>query len=367
MPTIHLQPPLISEDHLAQKIICIRAHRERIFRVEPETMNNKIIFHNYGQGGAGWTFLFGCVATSLQQFQGFTAHNPPSLTCSSQLRWQRSRKLWRTGQPIAVIGAGCYGLLTAIMLKRAGYQVRIVAKETDTISSFNAAGFFFPRARKSSTPHERSVFESTGMSSYKTYLAIARGAHPFIQRGAQLLPAYYSPDIDPEFGFYINQGLMEQPQEVHIDFGKGKKYAMNAYQTIFMDSTVLMQELHRNQQELDIPISQQEIQSFDEIPESLIFNCAGLGTRQLTDDKRIVPVQGHLITLTQQSSQPYMINAKVVQQTAKGTPRDELIYYTPKGSGIVGITFIRGQDSTTTNYHEFDRLLERCQQFFGKP
>ena len=60
-----------------------------------------------------------------------------------------------------------------------------------------------------------------------------------------------------------------------------------------------------------------------------------------------------------------MINVKVIQNTPKGTPRDELIYYAPKESGILGITFLRGQDSLTANHHEFDRLLQRCKDFFG--
>jgi hypothetical protein len=59
-----------------------------------------------------------------------------------------------------------------------------------------------------------------------------------------------------------------------------------------------------------------------------------------------------------------MINVKVIQKGPKGM-RDELIYFAPKDEGILGITFIRGQDSLTANQQEFDRLLERCRDFFG--
>lgn len=44
---------------------------------------------------------------------------------------------------------------------------------------------------------------------------------------------------------------------------------------------------------------------------------------------------------------------------------DELIYFAPKECGILGITFIRGEDSLTSHQHEFDRLLQRCKDFFG--
>ncbi len=93
-----------------------------------------------------------------------------------------------------------------------------------------------------------------------------------------------------------------------------------------------------------------------------------MGAKKLTNDARIIPVQGHLITLKNQPSLEqlkYMINVKVVQKNPAGNLRDELIYFAPKDQGILGITFIRGQDSLINNQHEFDRLIERCRNFFG--
>ncbi|CAN5128605.1 hypothetical protein BH09DEP1_BH09DEP1_6440 [soil metagenome] len=347
---IQLIPPLLSESHIDQKISCIRAHRERIFNLSTEQLNKKILFHNYGHGGAGWTFLFGCVNESVRQFEEALQENP-----SLQ------------GKPICVIGAGCYGLLTAIMLAAKGYAVRIVAKDTHTISSYKAAGFFFPRWRKSSTAQEKQIFLSRGIESYKTYLDIYNGTHPFIKKGPQIVPAYYGLDIDPGFAPYIESNLMQEPKEVTIDFGNGKQYAAREYQTIFINPADIMQELQRAKDELSITITQQEISSFAAVPEDIIFNCAGLGAKALTQDTRVIPIQGHLITLKNQSRERlhYMINMKVVMQNPDGSMRDELIYFAPKDEGILGITFIRNQDSLAANQHEFDRLLQRSRDFFG--
>ena len=164
--------------------------------------------------------------------------------------------------------------------------------------------------------------------------------------------------------------LIELPHKVTIDFGNGKSYSVMNYTTIFINSSVMMQELYRNVQELGIKLVRAEVESFESVEELVIFNCAGMGAKKLTGDKRIIPVQGHLITLKNQphlEQLQYMINVKVTMLNAKGLPRDELIYYAPKESGILGITFLRGQDSLTANQHEFDRLLERCQNFFGVP
>ena len=348
---INLIPPSFSYEHIKEKITCIRPHRERIFQVHAQLYDDKLVFHNYGQGGAGWTFLFGCVNESVRQFE-------------QQLAENASLK----NKIIAIIGAGCYGLLTAIVLARKGYSVRIIAKDIENISSYKAAGFFFPRWRKSSTPSEIAVFKSLGMESYSIYQQIIQGVHPFINAGPKLLPGYFGIDIDPGFGPYIAQGLVAEPEKVIIDFGNGKAYEAMEYQTIFINPSQMMQELNRNINELGIIITKTEIDIFADVSEPIIFNCAGLGAKKLTGDNRIIPVQGHLITLKNQPCMDqlqYMVNFKVTMINALGVHRDELIYYAPKDSGILGITFIRGQDSLTANQHEFERLLQRCHDYFG--
>ena len=348
---VKLTPPRISSAHIKEKITCIRAHRERIFTTSVHLEGNKLICNNYGQGGAGWTFLFGCVNESIRQFEKTVRENTNF-----------------KNKPITVIGAGCYGLLTAIVLARKGYAVHIIAKETLDISSYKAAGFFFPRPRKTSTAQEIAVFQSLGMESYSVYQQIIQGVHPFIKAGPKLLPAYFGLDIDPGFSPYITHELVEAPEKVIIDFGNGKMYPVMEYKIVFINSSVIMQELQRAIIELGIVISKAEIEKFADVAAPIVFNCAGLGAQQLTGDKRLVPIQGHLISLKNQPNMEqlqYMINVKVTMTNAHGMPRDELIYYAPKECGILGITFIRGQDSLTANQHEFDRLLARCQDYFG--
>ena len=349
MQTIILRPPLLSSIHLKEKITCIRGHRERLFRIEFENYNSQLIFHNYGQGGAGWTFLFGCVYQSIAQFEILSQQNP---------NYKNS--------PIIVLGAGCYGLLTATLLASKGYQVSIVAAQTHT-TSHNAAGFFFPRPRKVSTPQEAAVFYECGSLAYQEYLKIAHGIHPLFKKGARLIPAYFGLDIDPGFSPYIEQELMQPGQRVTISFDNKNVYQMMRYQALFIDVEDMMYELQRHVRDLAVPIHQAVINSFNELDAPLIFNCSGYGARFLTDDKRIVPVQGHLITLQNQPAYqlPYLINVKLTMTSPKGLPRDELLYFAPKNEGILGITFLRGQDSLTNNVHEFDRIMERAHKFFG--
>lgn len=352
IPSITLTPVQLQPENIQEKIICIRAHRERIFRVSAQIEADKLVCHNYGQGGAGWTFLFGCVNESIRLFEEQLQRNP---------RFKN--------KPIVVIGAGCYGLLTAILLARKGYAVRIVAAQTENIASYKAAGFFFPRPRRTSTAQEIAQFQACGLESYATYVQILKGEHPFIAHGPKVLPAYFSLDVDPGFAPYIKTGLVKEPRKVAIHFGNDKRYEAMKYEIVFINPGSLMAELVRNQQALAITLERKIVTEFSELDESIIFNCAGLGAKQLSADKTIIPVQGHLITLTNQSDVSqlqYMINVRVGGFNERGIPRNDLIYYAPKDSGILGITFLRGTDSLTSNHHEFDRLIKRCQEFFGK-
>lgn len=350
MKIVKLIPPDLSLDNIKENITCIRSHRERIFRIDTELLNNKIIVHNYGHGGAGWTFLFGAVEESIKQFQ----EKYPAFAKASADTYS-----------VCVIGAGCYGLLTALTLYEMGYKVRIVAEKTEDLQSDKAAGFFFPRHRKCSNPQEIAIFRSIGLSSYKQYLSIINGTHKFIKRGPILVPAYFSLDIDPGFEPYIEQNLIDKPEHVMIDFGNNKKYLAQEYKIIFINPSVLMQELRQEVKTRNISIENKKISDFSEICENIIFNCSGQQAKFLTKDPKLVPVQGHLITLKNPNlNNLYLINFKVTDKLPDGRLRDELIYYAPKNAGILGITFIRGQDDPNSNSHEFDRLLKRSQEFF---
>lgn len=349
--TITLTPPLISSEHIQKKIICIRGHRERIFNVAPEKQKHQMLFHNYGQGGAGLTFLFGCVEESLQQFYAYrAAQGIPKNT------------------PIVVVGAGCYGLLTACTLAHQGYRVKIIAEKTEHLPSHNGAGFFFPRHRRSSTPQEIHDFQKFSIASFLGYSTVIQHNHPFIQRGPKIIPAYYDQAMNPGLEALIKRNLVPEPKKVTINFGGSTRHEVLQYQTLFINAHELMQELEQARKNFAIPLIQKKITSFDELEESLIFNCAGLGAGELAPDPLVGPVQGHLIALHNQPKPDqlnYLLNVKAPVDHARGIEPNKLIYFTPKGEGLLGITFLRGRKTLQKNEHEFEKILNRCNAYFG--
>ena len=67
--------------------------------------NNKVIAHNYGHGGSGWTFTTGSASY-----------------VNDMLLASEYAKDIEKNTPIAVLGAGALGLFTAFDLKQRGYD-----------------------------------------------------------------------------------------------------------------------------------------------------------------------------------------------------------------------------------------------------
>src|SRR5882757_7062331 len=121
-------------------IVPIRAHVDRIFRItvclrpfrpagprlDVERVGDKIVVHNYGHGGSGWSLSWGSADVVVRK----------ALVGADGAR------------EIAVIGCGALGLTSAIVAQRAGMRVTIYAKERfPEVRSARATGGWTPDSR----------------------------------------------------------------------------------------------------------------------------------------------------------------------------------------------------------------------------
>ncbi|MGA9826268.1 MAG: FAD-dependent oxidoreductase, partial [Methylocystis sp.] len=54
-----IKPPKLEASHLGKKILCHRPMRRGSPNMSVKGNNNKVIAHNYGHGGSGWTLAPG--------------------------------------------------------------------------------------------------------------------------------------------------------------------------------------------------------------------------------------------------------------------------------------------------------------------
>ena len=119
-----LLPMRVSLDQLVDIKCCIRPLRAAGPNLAAETVAGRLVIHNYGHGGSGWSLSWGSAEIAV------------------------GKALSVLPQSIAVVGCGIIGLTSAIVAQRAGLKVTVYARELiPRTRSFRASGSFTPSAR----------------------------------------------------------------------------------------------------------------------------------------------------------------------------------------------------------------------------
>lgn len=356
---VRLIPPTINPKTIALKYSCIRPGHDDGITISMEKNGSKKVVNNYGHGGSGWATLFGSVQEAIDLF---TTEMPNKKT------------------PIRIIGSGCIGLTTAIELSRLGYNVvGIYTKSLYDMASWRAAGFFgsFPGKNQ-------AALMPLAVKTFSTYRNIEKGDHLYISKDAvELLPIYCTLETENEVAFLADYGLVPPKEPVSLEFDNGIKHeGFFKFMTYFMNTGIIMKELLEEVSNRGIPIEIREVHSYEDITEPVVFNCSGLGSRELNQDLKVNAIYGHLIALDKgagQNRMDYMILTSV-QQNGK----NELLYVVPKSIvvtpenptgvpcfGVVGVTIIphvekfSSEQLSELDRVEFEKILERASSFFS--
>lgn len=354
----HINPPNLDGAHLGERILCYRPMRHGSPKMSVEQVGAQTIAHDYGHGGSGWTLAPG----SAKHVVDLAEHSPQ---CAGRAK----------SQPVVVVGAGVIGLFTAYELVQRGYtDVTVVADRFDGLTSHNAGGLLAP-VSMDNAPDMQALIDRIGVDAYRFYAQVAQGKHPEFRGGAVIVPAYFERRADSGLEPYVGQ-VMRPAKDVVLDFGNGTRRAMVAYDDgIFMDAAVMMKEM-REWLGTRVRFEQRKVERFSDLKQTLVFDCAGLGSGPLNDDASVVPVQGHLIMLKDQNPadlQHMILVYFDAGKTESGQKVKRSFYLFPKkllgtgvnDVGVVGGTFIEGATPATPNTREFDIMLEGAKRFYG--
>src|ERR1700681_4877050 len=94
-------------DRIFRITVCLRPFRAAGPRLDVERLGDKLVVHNYGHGGSGWSLSWGSADVVVRK--ALDGANGSS--------------------EVAIIGCGALGLTAAITAQRAGLRVTIYAKE----------------------------------------------------------------------------------------------------------------------------------------------------------------------------------------------------------------------------------------------
>lgn len=351
-------PPRLADAYLGERILCHRPMRRGAPNLSVQQDGSRIIAHNYGHGGSGWTLAPG------------SANYVVSLAEEASQAGEANRS-----EPVVVLGAGAIGLFTAYELVERGFSdVTVIADRFESLTSHNAGGLLAP-VSMDNEPEMQAVIDRIGVDAYRFYAKVARGEIAGLKGGAVIVPTYFEKRSESGLEPYV--GVVMQPaKDVVLDFGTGTQRPMVAYDDgIFIDTAVLMKALSDVLKDR-VRFEKKKIVSFDELSAKLIFDCTGLGAGALNNDPDVVSVQGHVIMLKDQTPKDmqYMILVYFGEDKAdSGHKVKRSFYQFPKhlldtaenDIGVVGGTFIEGATIDTPNEKEFDIMIAGAKRFYG--
>ena len=323
-----LPPVRVSADRVIRTVAGLRPYRAAGFVVRREALGDKALVHNYGHGGAGITLSWGSarLATDL----GLQAHQGP----------------------VAVIGCGVMGLSTARLVQEAGLPVTIYAKALPPETTSNIAGgqwHPFGHFREDAvTPEWRRQFLAAADYSWRRFQIMVGDDY-----GIRWLPTYAENRGEPE------QTLLPTFPPINRMLGPGEHpfpvEHIARFDTLYVETGRYLRQLIRDVQLAGGRIAVRSFATPADIgtlPERLVFNCTGLGARDLFGDGELHPARGQLAILLPQPEVRYAFTGQAG-------------YMFPRPDGIVlGGTFEPDEWSTVPEPETIARILASHRRLF---
>jgi len=309
-----LVPMRLSLDQLIDIKCCIRPLRAAGPNLGTEMVRDRLVIHNYGHGGSGWSLSWGSAEIAV------------------------GKALSVLPQSIAVVGCGIIGLTSAIVAQRAGLGVTIYARDMiQRTRSFRASGSYTPSSRIAlagpAGPQFGDTWEQMARFSWKMFRTMlglpgnpvefgdsyAVSDDPIVRRTDPADPAITDsyettgrPRQNSEFAHLDSRIRDIVPQAVpmtaeenpfgtaHATRASHMHFNFPSYAQILLDEffarggKFVMRDFH----------SPREL---GDLPERVIIHSTGYAARDLWNDQTVIPVRGQTGWLVPQSGVNYSL------------------------------------------------------------
>jgi D-amino-acid oxidase len=295
LPAPTLAPIRAGPGRIMNITVCLRPFRAAGPRMDAETVGDKLVVHNYGHGGSGWSLCWG----------------------SGQIAVRTA--LAGGEKDIAVIGCGALGLAAATLAQRAGAKVTIYAKEwMPDVRSARATGIWSPDSRIALSgfvgPQFPQFWEDMARASFRMhqrYLGLADGPVEWTDRYTLSDEPFKPRAADPiGFAHYEERvrDLTPPIEDVERrDHPFPTPYVRKTSLPMFNITEygrVLMSDFLQAGGRLEV----MEFHAPGELTalrQKVIINCTGYGARALWKDESLTPVRGQIAWLIPQPEVRY--------------------------------------------------------------
>ena len=332
-----LVPVRVEDSFEIRTVAGLRPFRPSGFVTRREDVSGKVLVHNYGHGGGGFSLSWGSAHLAVELAQPVSGRN------------------------CAVVGAGVMGLSVARLLQLQGAKVMIYAKHLPPDTTSNVAGAqWWPF----------SVFDASRRteSFAAQYVKAAEFSFRYFQQftgsewGVRWVPNYYLSNEQHANGWLGGPGGVLHGMQVDFrDFAPGEHVFSDGYarrfHSMLIEPSVYMPRLLNEFLAAGGEIVVRSFENSGEVlalQEPMIFNCSGLGARNLFDDRELMPVKGQLTFLLPQPEVNYNL--------LSGN-----LYMFPRSDGILlGGTYENGEWDPAPSANAKARILAQHRAIFQK-
>ena len=320
-----LVPMRLTPDQLVDMKCCLRPLRAAGPNLGTEMVGDKLVIHNYGHGGSGWSLSWGSAEVVV------------------------GKALAVLPRKVAVVGCGIIGLTSAIVAQRAGLDVTIYARDLlPRTRSFRASGSYTPGSRIALEGPAGADFpdlwEQMARQSWRTFRTMlglpgnpvefgdsyAVSDTPIERRtfpaDLAITDSYETtglPRQNSEFAHLDSRIRDIVPQAQPLEPGEnpfGMPYATRtstmhfnfpAYAAVLMEEffgrggRYVMKSFHRPAELADLP-------------EDVVIHATGFAARDFWGDHTVIPVRGQTGWLVPQEGVNYALRYRNLSALAKG-------------------------------------------------
>jgi D-amino-acid oxidase len=332
-----LPPVQVSEEREIRTVVGLRPYRPSGFVVKAEKFGDTLVVHNYGHGGGGIT-----------------------------LSWGTSKLAVDLGAPghvgtVAVLGSGAVGLATARLLQEAGFAVTLYTKALPPETTSNIAGGQWYPSLVSDPSRRTYLFNQQFLAAagyaYRRYQIMVGPRF-----GIRWMRNYFLNNIGFEESSYLGKesvlaSMMPEYRELatHEHPFIGFKFVMQFDSMIIEPPVYLLAMLSEFRLALGklVIVELTDLNSIQALPEKLVFNCTGLGTKSLFNDSELTPVKGQLTFLLPQPEVQYAVCP------------GNLNMFSRSDGILLGGTHEEGAWSLEPDFLKKQQILNEHKAFFG--
>lgn len=278
--------PRITRDRIVRVIVGHRPYRPSGFVVRRDEFDDKHVIHNYGHGGGGITLSWGSAALAVRESMALPVGDA------------------------AVLGAGIMGLTTARLLQDAGWNVTIYTRDVPRHTTSNVgAGQWAPTSvfeEGVATPAFEAQFKFAARIAHHAFQNLSGANYGvrftenyYLGRRAQA-PSYYLRELPELFTSVAELEPHQHPFPVpHV----------TRTVTMIVEPATFLRKVRDDFLRAGGKLRIKSFASLSEVlalKENAIFNCTGLGSKQLFGDDELKPIKGQLVFLPPDPAVDYL-------------------------------------------------------------